>query len=103
MIDGVVFRRQRTVTAIAFYFQHKTLENLFARLYAIEQAFAVERQTTRTFIDAKFRVNQLPVILHKPRRAIVITTFFVGGEGKNNVAVRFETFLFIANQISDKD
>ncbi len=54
-------------------------------------------------VDAVCGVDPVAVLLDQPVDAIVASAFFVRGEGQNQIAIRYQVFLFQANEIGHQD
>jgi hypothetical protein len=64
----------------------------FAGLNAIGDVLAISDHSTSAFIQCILRIDQLTVILQEPDHTIVGTSFLVGGERHDDVAIRLEAF-----------
>ena len=104
MVDGIVLYRQRAVAAFVADFETEIHDVFFADLQIVGDMFSIDGFAPATFIETKFRVDQIAMILDEPVDAVERTAaFFIGGEGDDEVAVGNESFLFVLNQIGDPD
>src|SRR2546428_228477 len=77
--------------------------DFLARADAVVDSFAVLKPPAPTLIERKRGVNEIAMLLQKPRYAVVVAGFFVRRERDDDVALRNPTLTLVANQIGDAD
>jgi hypothetical protein len=83
-------------------FQPKIDYVLFAHLNVVGDPFAPGGFAPAAFVQSVLRLNQVAFILEQPLDAVVgAAAFFVGRKRHDDVAVRFEAFAFITNEVGD--
>src|SRR5882724_9625180 len=104
MVDRVVQDWQRAVAAFVVDLEAVVDHVFFADLYVVGDFFAIQGLAPAAFVQRILRINQVTVILEQPvDSAVGAAALFVGGEGHDDVAIGFKTFLFVADQVGDPD
>ena len=76
------------------HFEAIALVNLFARLNRIQDVFSILDLTAAALIERGFGVDQITMVLHEPLDTVVRSTFLVGSQRENQIAVGLVMFLF---------
>src|SRR5215472_4826264 len=99
MIDCVVRRRQRAVTARIERLELIIHINLFASLETRQHTLvAVPFKLSAIKVDRVLGVNPVAMILQEPMHAVRTAAFFVGSECEDKIAIGQVVFLFEANK-----
>ena len=104
MIDRVVGHGHGAMAALIPNFEADFDHVFFADLDVVGDFLASGLFSPASFVDAEFGVDQVAMGLDQPVDTVIgPAAFFIGGERHDQVAVRFEAFLLIADQIGDPD
>src|SRR5262245_20485173 len=76
------------MTAAVLRRDGETTTDLLCRLDGVGHRLAIPDETERALVQDERRVDQLAVIAEEPAGAVAAATFFIGGEGDDDVAVR---------------
>jgi hypothetical protein len=86
------------------YLQAKIHDVFFADLQIVGDVLSVDDFAPAAFVETKFRVDQVAMILDEPGNAVEwASPLFVGGEGDDDVAVRNEALFFELDEVGEPD
>src|ERR1700736_1016992 len=104
MINRVVRDRQRTVSAFVANLEAKIDDVLIALLPVVRDFLAVERFAPTAFVQRILGINLFAMILEEPLDAAVGTpAFLVRRKRDDDISIRLEAFLPIADQVGNPD
>jgi len=76
---------------------------LLGGLHGVEQLLAVALAAAAAFVQTELGFDQIAMLVSQPRHAVVVAALLVRGEREHDVALGFEPFLFVADEIGDED
>src|SRR6202035_2664989 len=104
MINRVVRDRQRTVSAFVVNLEAEIDDILLTHLHVVRDFFAVERFAPTAFAQRILGINQFAMILEQPLDAAVgAPAFLVRRKRNDDISIRLEAFLLIADQVGNPD
>ena len=102
-INGVVLARHAGMSPAVQHGERVVGVDLLRGLNGVEQRFVVLQGAAAAFVDGVLGVNQLTMIGNQPTHAVVAAPFFIGGERKDEIALRHPAFLLISQQVGGQD
>src|SRR6266436_1267728 len=85
-------------------FELKVHINFFAGLNSHEQTFVlILLKFAGVQVDAVFRIHPAAMLREQPVHAVERAALLIGGQSENQIAVRYVSFLFQADEIRDQD
>ena len=90
MIDGIVFGRNRTMSAGDFSLQGRIVHRHFLTcLNVVAEGLAISQAHASSFVERELRIDQIPMVLDEPlhAHAVPVENLFICFERQNSVAI----------------
>src|SRR5438034_709417 len=95
--------RHRAVAASVVRREPKRDINLLARADTVVEPLSVLESPAAALVEREGSIDQVAMLRKKPGDAVVVAGFLVGGQRDDQIAFRYPTFFFVANQIGDEN